>query len=282
MRFFSSLATFFAAWKDYPSPPGTVLGSRFEVMELIGEGSYGLTYKCSDVKDGGLVAVKQSRPSKGAYARQLLEREAGMLRSLRHPQFPAFVDLFAEGSHIFLAMSYLSGDTFEDLIFGQGMRYGEQDCIRIALQLSELVRFIHEQGFVHLDLRIPNVLIQNDRLFILDFGLARKKGESVFSREADRKWYEIRRKPSVAFKTPDERADLQDIGHFMLFLLYSAFEPKEAYGINQGSQPERSWQDELELTNDLKLIIERLLELQTPYAGSSHFMNDLRRIANDY
>ncbi|WP_435920881.1 serine/threonine protein kinase [Paenibacillus sp. DYY-L-2] len=251
-------------------------------MELIGEGSYGLTYKCSDLKDGGLVAVKQSRPSKGAFARQLLEREAGMLQSLRHPQFPEFIELFTEGSYFYLVMSYLSGDTFEDLIFGQGKRYGEQDCILIAMQLLELVSFIHERGFVHLDLRIPNVLKQNDLLFILDFGLARKKGESCFPREADRKWNGKKRTSSLSFKSADERTDLQDIGHFMLFLLYSAFEPEKASGKNQNSQPERSWQDELELTEDLKTIIERLLELQTPYACSSHFMNDLRRIANDY
>lgn len=279
MRFFSFLTHFVAAWKDYPAPSGTLLGNRFEVIELIGEGSYGLTYKCTDRTNGQIVAVKQSRPSKGPYARHLLDREAGMLRSLPHAQFPAFIDLFKEGSHRFLVMSYLNGDTFEDLIFGQGRKFGEQDCIRITKQLLKLVCHIHEKGFVHLDLRIPNVLILDGQLFILDFGLARKKGEDLLPMESGPKWFRKRRNISGTYKTAEERSDLQDIGHFMLFLLYSAYEPGSSDTHIKGKESERSWQDELELSEELKIIIERLLELQTPYARSSHFMNDLRKIS---
>ena len=75
----------------------------------------------------------------------------------------------------------MNGDTLEDLIFEQDMKYGEDECIEITLQLLKLVRYIHDQGYVHLDLRIPNVLFKDGRIQLIDFGLARRIGEPLRS-----------------------------------------------------------------------------------------------------
>ncbi|MCY7561742.1 serine/threonine protein kinase, partial [Paenibacillus macerans] len=70
MRFVSFLSSFYAAWRDYPVAAGTVLDNRYVVQEIVGQGSYGLIYKCVDRASGSLVAVKQARPSKGPYAKR--------------------------------------------------------------------------------------------------------------------------------------------------------------------------------------------------------------------
>lgn len=278
MRIISFLKSFISAWQDYPVQSGTLLGERFLVHELIGEGSYGLTYKCTDTKDGSLVAVKQSRPSKGAFARQMMKKEGDLLRSLQHSRFPAFVNLFTERNHIFLAMSFFSGNTLEELIFEQGKRYGEQECIDITIQLLELVCYIHDQGLVHLDLRIPNVLIYKDQLYLLDFGLANRVVDRSFPRESDGKAEHKWRKPRGSFKPVDEITDLQDIGHFMLFLLYSNYDSVNKPGNSKGTQPDQDWQNELVISNELKIIIERLLQPQPSYSSSLQLKNDLCRI----
>lgn len=64
---------------------------------------------------------------------------------------------------------------------------------------------------------------------------------------------------------PDQ--DLQDIGHFLLFMLYSAYEPQK------GSAP-ASWQEELQLTPALHEMLERLLGLRPGYEGRA---GELRR-----
>lgn len=277
MRFFSFLRSFITAWRDYPAEVNTVLGNRYIVQKMVGEGSYGLTYKCMDQKSGNVVAVKQARRSKGFYAKHLLNREADILKLIHHPLIPTYKNLFTEGRNTYLVMSYLNGDTLEDLIFEKGRHYWEQDCVHITLMLLELVVYIHKKGYVHLDLRIPNVLFKEEELYLIDFGLARKIGEPAPQKKSARSWFKASSELSSGQdKLSEEKADLQDIGHFMLFMLYSTYEPES----NRNETVEQSWQEELNLSCELKEMIERLLELREPYSGSSHFMKDLQELAN--
>ncbi|MBY0159852.1 protein kinase [Paenibacillus lautus] len=276
MRFLSNLGSFINAWRDYPAEDNTVLGSRYTVQEMIGEGSYGIIYQCRDQQSGHVVAVKQSRPSKGDYAKELLNREAAIISSLQHPQIPAYLDFFTDSRHSYLVMSYMDGDTLEDLIFEHGMKYGEAECLHIALQLLELVRYLHEQGYVHLDLRIPNVLFKDGRIHLIDFGLARRIGEPPPLRQPVRKKFQRGSSSSVQYKESKESEDLRDIGHFMLFMLYSAYDPDD----DPSAVEERSWQEELQLSEEVREMIKRLLQLSSPYSGSLQFMNELQTLAN--
>ncbi|MEC0201196.1 protein kinase [Paenibacillus lautus] len=276
MRFFSYLSSFINNWRDYPAEENTILGKRYTVQQMIGEGSYGLLYKCMDQQSGDVVAVKQSRPSKGDYARQLLDREAAVLRSLQHPRIPAYRDFFTNNRDRYLVMSYMNGDTLEDLIFEQNMKYEEDDCIEITQQLLKLVRYLHEQGYVHLDLRIPNVLFKDGRINLIDFGLARRIGEPPPLQVPVRKQFKRDSSASsVQFKDSKESEDLRDIGHFMLFMLYSTYEPDN----NRGTAVERSWQEELHLSTGLQNMIKRLLQLSEPYSSSLEFMHELQSLA---
>ncbi|NMO97666.1 protein kinase family protein [Paenibacillus lemnae] len=253
------------AWRDYPAEPRTQLASRYTVLKLIGEGSYGLIYLCEDAISGDFVAVKQARCSKGRFARQLLDRETHILKSLKHTQFPAYLNHFTEKLHSYLVMSYLSGDTLEDLIFEQGKTYNERQCLSVTIQLLELVVPLHQQGWVHLDLRIPNVLFQKNKLYLIDFGLARRIGEAPCPSSS-----------AEDHKPPEEQSDLEDIGHFMLFMLYSSFTPD----VNTAADGTASWQEELNLSLKIKHIIERLLAVTTPYASSAHALEEIRASHN--
>lgn len=85
---FEWLNGFVRAWKDYPLHEGSRIGGRYTIECLIGEGSYGLTYRCSDIENGRVYALKQSRPSKKTAGRVLLEKEYTILRSMEHPNIP--------------------------------------------------------------------------------------------------------------------------------------------------------------------------------------------------
>jgi len=278
MRLFSYAASFIAAWRDYPAEADSVLGNRYTVKRMLGEGSYGMIYLCEDRDSKEIVAVKQARPSKGHLAKTLLHREAAVLKSLEHPHIPEYKDFFTDKNKDFLVMSFIEGDTLEDLIFDQGRRYTEQECLRITLQLLEIVTCIHQQGVIHLDLRIPNVLFMNGELRLIDFGLARRVGEPPPLQKPKRIWTRTSRlDSSIPAKRAEENSDLADIGHFMLFMLYSAYEVE-----NSPDQIERSWQEELNISAELKLMLERLLGIREPYQGSSHFMNELRELYSSY
>ncbi|MBW4841286.1 MAG: protein kinase family protein [Paenibacillaceae bacterium] len=281
MRLISFFSSFAEAWRDYRADSGMQLANRYTVRELIGEGSYGLTYKCTNEADGSIVAVKQARPSKGEYAKQLLAQEARILKTLHHPRIPGYRDQFEEGRNSYLVMSYIKGDTLEDLIFGQGRRYDEAESVRITLQLLERVDYIHRQGFVHLDLRIPNVIFQEEELYLIDFGLARGIGASPLALPPQRRWRHLEQAASRAFIPAEPQTDLEDVGHFLLFLLYSTFDAKRQSSrpTNASNEhPKSSWKDELNLTVELKTRIERLLQLREPYAHVSEAIADLKAL----
>ena len=108
---------------------------------------------------------------------------------------------------------------------------------------------MHEQGIVHRDLRIPNIILQNDKMTIIDFGLATKIDHSVRIDQIDN--------PK---KAASPVSDLYALGHFMLFLLYSTYSPT--------SKKSRSWQEELALPTILQNYIEQLLMIQTPFPNA--------------
>ncbi|MFI2855926.1 serine/threonine protein kinase [Paenibacillus sp. JSM ZJ436] len=273
MRLFHRMREFMMAWRDYPLQPGSMLHERYQVMSLLGEGSYGLTYLCHDQDSGNQVAVKQSRRSKGSSSRLLLQREARMLRLLHHPRIPAYLDCFQAERCAFMVMTYLEGRTLEELIFEQGHTYGEAECFSLAQQLLELAVHVHDCGFVHLDLRIPNVIIQGDELYLIDFGLSRQVGEelpSINQKHRPAFW----RKPAAATgsKVVDETSDLEDIGHFMLFMLYSSYEPD-----NGMTDEECSWREELDLSTQMRQFLDSLFGHSHPFSNSREALAAIRQ-----
>lgn len=253
------------AWRDYPLPEGTWVGGRYKIEALLGEGSYGITYRCLDSRTGGTVALKQSRPSKSEMGRALLEQERDVLQAMDHPRIPKCRDYLVYKGRNWLVTDYIEGLTLEELIFGQNVVYGERECLSMTLRLMELVGHVHARGYVHLDLRIPNVIMQGEEMYLIDFGLARRIGEpeqvAVPERRENRPSVQPKRMPPVI------TSDLYDIGQFMLFMLYSGYEP-DPDGMEQG------WREELDISPAMLHILERLLGEDNPYSSTVVFIRE--------
>ncbi|WP_281890327.1 protein kinase domain-containing protein [Paenibacillus sp. YYML68] len=261
----SPIKRFVESWRDYPLRAGTVLLRRYELIKLIGEGSYGLAYLACDLVEGGELVVKQARPSKGALGRELLSREREALLALGHPSIPRCRGLFEEGGRLFAAIDKAEGRTLEALIFEQQRGFTEVESLAIIARLLPIVGFVHERGWVHLDLRIPNVLLQADgSLALIDFGLARRIGDWT-SLVAFTDEEEARR------RAPEVQSDLYALGHFLLFLLYSSYEAQEG-------QPPREWHEELSLSEGTRCVLRRLLLLAEPYRSVGQLREDIEQL----
>lgn len=257
------------AWMDYPHQPGEVIGGRYKVVRLLGIGSYGLTYLCADRETGMNVAVKQAKPSKRTRAVRLLQREADILRQMSHRCIPRYIEWIKPGRNkAYMVSEYIEGSTLEDMIFGQEQRFTETECILYTLKLLERARYVHEQGFVHMDIRIPNVIQRAGELHLIDFGLALAIGEDP---------QEVFPGSMMQTRDPQRRdaamySDLYDIGHFMLFMLYSSYDPVPG-------QESAGWQEELDLHPETRLFLERLLQLGPRYEDSAAALQDLGRLS---
>ena len=101
---------------------------------------------------------------------ELLRRFAGIL------PVPTVYDLIEDGEDVFLAMEDVKGETLSDYVqrlAGDGRLLSTADVVACGMELTALLRAIHDQGVVHRDLKSDNVVVGIDRrLWLVDFELA--------------------------------------------------------------------------------------------------------------
>jgi eukaryotic-like serine/threonine-protein kinase len=145
---------------------------HYHVLEKIGEGGMGEVFLAHDEHLGHDVALKVLPPETDDHSRHLFRKEAHALSGLNHPNIVTVLDFDTQENLDFLVMEYVPG-----LALDEKVRKGalpEKDIVHIGVQLAEGLAAAHEQGVIHRDLKPGNLrLTKDDRLKILDFGLAR-------------------------------------------------------------------------------------------------------------
>ncbi|MFC0271035.1 protein kinase [Metabacillus herbersteinensis] len=238
---------------ERPLKSGFVIENRYQITGFLGKGSYGMTYYAVDKKTSERIVVKQLRKRKYKTSKQDFIKEAETLSTLSHPSIPKCLDFVQWEDKMFLMMELIEGKNFEELILGEGQIYDEKESLHFLLEVLKIVKYLHNHQLIHRDLRLPNILLKKDQLFIIDLGL------SEFLNE--KKNPTSKEKPGSLekqlFRDLSVESDFYALGHFILFLLYSKFTPS--------SKKESSWEEELTLTNDTKQIIRKLLKLEACY-----------------
>ena len=158
----------FAALPDEPVPEL----AGFELLEQIGRGGMGVVYRALDKRRQTIVAVKMlPRIDPGALLR--FKREFRAISGLNHPNLASVYELGTANGFFFLVMEYISGTPFTEHFLA--IRDMDQRLKQLPAALAQLVaglQHLHENGFVHCDVKPGNVMITADgRVVLLDFGL---------------------------------------------------------------------------------------------------------------
>ncbi|MBS1767818.1 MAG: tetratricopeptide repeat protein [Acidobacteria bacterium] len=155
-----------------PLAPGTLLGARYQIAGLAGEGGMGDVYEAFDLSLERRVALKQIRGSSEDSARERFRREALALAQLNHPGICQVFEL-AETSHgTFIAMEWIEGETLHARLRRGTLTWRES--AEILRQTAEALTAAHAKGLVHRDLKPGNLMLTPEgRVKVLDFGLVR-------------------------------------------------------------------------------------------------------------
>jgi serine/threonine-protein kinase len=161
---------------------GQALAERYVIEARIGAGGMGVVYRARDIDARRDVAVKVLAPELCADPtnRQRFLREAQAANRLRHPHV---IEIDASGETddglVYLVMEYLHGEPLSRVI-----ARGPLPPLRAAhvtLQIASALALAHELEVVHRDIKPDNVFLLDrggsDHVKLLDFGLARVKGE---------------------------------------------------------------------------------------------------------
>ncbi|WP_166805824.1 protein kinase [Jeotgalibacillus sp. R-1-5s-1] len=234
-----------------------ILAGRYQIEKVLQNGSYGIIYLCADLKSGQRCVVKQMRKSKKKENIENYAKETAILQQLNHSGIPALIESFSHNEESFFSMEFVEGKNVEDTLFASGHQYSEMECLLLTKKLTEIVCYIHQNGVFHGDIRIPNVLLHEDQIHLIDFGLANTLGDG----------------------NPKEREllaqdDFFDLGDFLLFLLYSSYD-----GDMKRNRP---WTEELSLHPQTTMLLKRLLKIERPYYHCEEVLEDIDKLISQF
>lgn len=169
---------------------GEIVQNRYQIQQLLGQGSMGLTYKAADLMSRRDVAIKQLHV---AHIQEwkildMFEREARILQQLSHPRVPGYIDYFSQdgsdGLQFLLVQEYVEGKTLKRLI-DEGWHGSEAEILDIFLDLVDILVALHSlcPPVIHRDINPKNIIISPNTqvspvihdVYLVDFGAVQDK-----------------------------------------------------------------------------------------------------------
>jgi serine/threonine-protein kinase len=257
----------FALWRrqrvSRAFAPGTIVRDRYTILEPLGEGSYGVAYLCRMMHtmhtDHPLCVLKRMHPLRGGAARRqaLLIQETRMLSRLQHPAIPTLHEHFDHRGFPCFTMSFASGTSLERMLFVDERVFTPSESLAMLLRILDIVAYVHSQGVVHRDIRIGNVIVDGERVHLVDFGLARELGAGPTNADRDENALDDDPMERKLRRSLSFTSDFYALGHLLLFLLYSGY-------VKEGI--ERGWEEELtDLHPQTRRLLRRMLQAEQPY-----------------
>ena len=178
-------------------PLGTKLLDRYLVGRVLGEGGFGITYIGRDLRLDMKVAIKEYYPvdratrnaesslnvsnflgpSAHSFERgkqRFLNEARTMARMDKQKVIVSVRDYFEENNTAYIVMEYIEGTTFKELIEQRGGRIPPEELFRILEPLFSALSELHDAGLIHRDISPENLMLENGKVRLLDFGCARE------------------------------------------------------------------------------------------------------------
>ena len=150
---------------------GKIFFSKYKAIKKLGEGSFGKVYKAE--YNGDNYAIKMENKSK---EQGLLELEATIMSYLKGPNIPFIKSYGYSGDFNVLVMQLLD-KSLEDLI-NKYNTFSIKTVAILGYQMVNILQYIHDRHIIHRDIKPDNFVMgaqeDNAKLYILDFGLAKK------------------------------------------------------------------------------------------------------------
>lgn len=160
-----------------------ILHGRYQLIQVLGSGGFGLTYLATDTHhpDNPIHVVKQFKPANqdAAFldiARRLFLSEVGSLRKLgTHDRIPALIDDFEQDQQFYLVQEYVEGRSLTEEL-AEVKQLDEPQTIALLRDVLEILEFVHSNQVIHRDIKPSNLIRRNrdGRLALIDFGAVKE------------------------------------------------------------------------------------------------------------
>lgn len=221
--------------------PGVHIG-EYRLLDVIGEGGFGIVYRARDVSLDRIVAIKEYMPAtlagrkssneihvrsqhRGAFDAGLRSfiNEARLLAKFSHPALVHVYRFFEFNGTAYMVMRHYEGQTFRAFLTNQQGRMNQRTLAAIISPILDVVEMLHAADCYHRDIAPDNVFLQNSGMpVLLDFGAARRI--------------------------------IGDMTQALTMVLKPGFAPIEQY-VDDGAMPQGAWTDIYQIGAMLYLAI---------------------------
>ncbi|CAH1959688.1 unnamed protein product [Acanthoscelides obtectus] len=156
--------------------PGPEFVTRYDILEELGKGRFGVVHKVIEKRSGQKFAAKFVR-CRTTKDRDKVQDEIDIMNMLRHQKLLQLAAAFENPKEMVMVMEYISGGELFERVVADDFTLTEKDCILFMRQICEGVAYMHRQQVVHLDLKPENIMCHtrtSHEIKIIDFGLSQK------------------------------------------------------------------------------------------------------------
>lgn len=170
-----------ASFRFDKTDPGSRLAPRlfnhYELLEILGEGQFGVVWRAKDQQLERIVALKLPHlEDLDEHARMMLLREARAAATLEHPHIVRVHAIDQQEDQLGIVSQFIEGQTLFHLM--QERRLAFAESAQLVVTIAEAVHHAHQAGVIHRDLKPSNILVDADgQPHVSDFGLAKWSGD---------------------------------------------------------------------------------------------------------
>jgi serine/threonine-protein kinase len=150
----------------------SALAERYTVERELGAGGMAVVYLAHDIRHNRKVAIKvMNRELAAIIGSERFLREIQTTAKLQHPHILPLFDSGRIGETVFYVMPYLEGESLRARLKREG-QLPISDALRITTEVGAGLDYAHRHGVIHRDIKPDNVLFQDGRAVLADFGIA--------------------------------------------------------------------------------------------------------------
>ncbi len=166
---------------------------RYQILGKLGQGGEGHVHKVKDVTTGQLYAAKVINLHNVDDWSEIrkMERDIEVLRTLDHPGIVKCIDYHVEetdtryGKDVEFVMvtELAAGKRLSDVMKDHSFTSDEME--EIQQQVMEALSYVHERGIIHRDVKLDNIVMDNRKVKLIDFGVAKVMGQTTRATDVD-------------------------------------------------------------------------------------------------
>ena len=150
------------------------MNHKYQIIETIGEGAYGIVYKCKNTETNEIVAIKKFIDSYEKLPKKEINREIFLLQISKHENIVKFIEAFINKGYLFLVFDYAEKNLLQ-LIEDNPKGLNPELIRSLTYQMFKAVSYLHKKNIIHRDIKPENILIKDySKVELCDFGFARK------------------------------------------------------------------------------------------------------------